>query len=38
MKKLNYFEKRDVINQKKIGAITSNLPEFVYDFFIGIEL
>ena len=37
MKKLNYFEKRDVINQKKIGAITSNLPEFVYDFFIGIE-
>lgn len=37
MKKLSYFEKRDISNQKKIGSITANLPDFVYDFFIGIE-
>ncbi len=37
MKKLSYFERRDISNQKKIGSITANLPDFVYDFFIGIE-
>ena len=37
MKNLSYFEKRDLSNQKKIGKIVSDLPEFVYDYFIGIE-
>lgn len=34
---MSYFEKRDLSNQKKIGAIVSQLPEYVYDYFIGIE-
>ena len=37
MSKLNYFEKRDLINNKKVGSYCENLPEFCYDFFIGIE-
>ncbi len=37
MNKLDYFQKRDISNQKKIGRIIADLPEFVYDFFIGIE-
>lgn len=35
--KLNYFEKRDLINNKKTGNYCEKLPEFCYDFFIGIE-
>lgn len=37
MAKLNYFEKRDLNNTKKMGNYCSQLPEFCYDFFIGIE-
>lgn len=37
MKRLNYFEKRDLINITKVGKYSEDLPEFCYDFFIGIE-
>lgn len=37
MPKLSYFEQRDLSNTKKIGKYCSKLPEFCYDFFIGIE-
>lgn len=37
MKTLSYFEKRDLTNQKKIRHRTAQLPDFCYDFFIGIE-
>ena len=37
MKTLSYFEKRDLSNQKKIRRLTADLPDFCYDFFIGIE-
>ena len=38
MKILSYFEKRDLINMQKIGAYLSELPEYCYDFFTGMEL
>ncbi len=34
---LTYFEKRDLTNQKKIRTSASELPDFCYDYFIGIE-
>lgn len=37
MKTLSYYEKRDLDNMQKIGSYLSNLPEFCYDYFIGIE-
>ena len=37
MKKLSYYEKRDLDNMQKIGSYLSNLPEFCYDYFTGIE-
>ncbi len=37
MKTLSYFEKRDLTNQRKIRQRTAELPDFCYDFFIGIE-
>lgn len=37
MAKLNYFEKRDFINNRKVGEYAKNLPEFCYDYFIGVE-
>ena len=37
MAKLNYFEKRDLKNNKKVRDYCSKLPDFCNDFFIGIE-
>lgn len=37
MKNMTYFEKRDLKNMQKIGAYLSNLPEYCFDYFIGIE-
>lgn len=37
VKSLTYFEKRDLNNQKKIRKQIATLPDFCYDFFIGIE-
>lgn len=37
MKQMSYFEKRDLDNMQKIGSYLSNLPEFCYDYFTGIE-
>lgn len=37
MKILSYFEKRDLVNNRKVGNYSKNLPDFCYDFFIGIE-
>lgn len=37
MKSLSYFEKRDLNNQKKIRKLLATLPDFCYDYFIGIE-
>lgn len=37
MNNLNYYEKRDLDNQKKIRKIIATLPDFCYDYFIGIE-
>ncbi|MBP3619596.1 MAG: tyrosine-type recombinase/integrase [Clostridia bacterium] len=37
MKTLSYYEKRDLDNMQKIGSYLSNLPEFCYDYFTGIE-
>ena len=37
MAKLSYFEKRDISNNMKVGEYSQNLPDFCYDFFIGIE-
>lgn len=38
MKTLSYFEKRDLNNMEKIGSYLSDLPEYCYDFFTGMEL
>ncbi len=37
MKPLSYFEKRDLISQRKIRESAAELPDFCYDYFIGIE-
>lgn len=37
MNNLTYFEKRDLKNTQKVGNYLSNLPEYCYDFFTGIE-
>lgn len=37
MKNLSFYEKRDLKNMQKIGQYLSELPEFCYDFFTGIE-
>lgn len=37
MKPLTYYEKRDITNMKKIGNYLVKLPEYCYDYFIGVE-
>ena len=37
MAKLTYFEDRNRKNNLKVGKYCENLPEFCYDYFIGIE-
>ncbi len=37
MEKLDYFQKRDLDNMKKIGNYLSTLPDYCFDFFTGIE-
>lgn len=37
MKNLSYYEKRDLDNMQRIGSYLTNLPEFCYDYFTGIE-
>lgn len=37
MKKMSYYEKRDLKNMQKIGSYLSTLPEYCYYFFTGIE-
>ncbi len=37
MKNMTYHEKRDLDNMHKIGNYLSKLPEFCYDYIIGIE-
>lgn len=37
MAKLTYFEERNKKNNMSVGKYCENLPEFCYDFFIGIE-
>lgn len=34
---LSYYEKRDIQNRLKTGKYSENLPEFCYDFLVGIE-
>ncbi len=35
--KMNFYEKRDLNNRKKMAKYTELLPDFCQDFFIGIE-
>ena len=37
MKKMTYYEKRDLLNMRKIGNYTSLLPEYCYDYFVAME-
>lgn len=37
MAKVSFYEKRDIANRIKTGQYLENLPEFCYDFFVGIE-
>jgi len=37
MKRLSFYEKRDLINMNKTGTYLMDMPEFCYDFIIGIE-
>ena len=37
MKTLSFYEKRDLKNMQKVGNYLSQLPDFCYDFFTGIE-
>ncbi len=37
MEKISYFDKRDILNTKKIAKNLENLPSFCRDFVIGIE-
>ena len=37
MKKMSYYEKRDLENMQKIGNYLTKLPEYCYDYIIGIE-
>ncbi len=37
MAKQSFYEKRDNDNRKKTGANVEKLPDFCYDFFIGVE-
>ncbi|MBE7073786.1 MAG: integrase [Clostridiales bacterium] len=34
---LNFYQKRDVQNRMKMAKYTSQLPDFCFDYFIGIE-
>lgn len=34
---LSFYEKRDIQNRLKTGKYSENLPEFCYDFLVGIE-
>ncbi len=37
MSNLSYYEKRDLKNMQTVGHYLSNLPDYCYDFFTGIE-
>lgn len=37
MRNLSYYETRDLKNMQKIGSYLSNLPDYCYDYFTGIE-
>lgn len=37
MDKLSFYEKRDIQNRIKTGKYLDTLPEFCYDFFVGVE-
>lgn len=37
MEKMNFYQKRDIQNRIKTGKYSENLPEFCYDFLVGIE-
>ena len=37
MKKMSYYDQRDIQNMQKIGNYLSTLPDFCFDFFTGIE-
>lgn len=37
MEKASFYEKRDISNRIKTGKYLDNLPDFCYDFFVGME-
>ncbi len=37
MEKPSFYERRDMQNRIKTGKYLDNLPEFCYDFFVGVE-
>lgn len=37
MAKMNYYEKRDILNRQRMAKYTEKLPDYCMDFFIGIE-
>ncbi len=37
MEKPSFYERRDMQNRVKTGKYLDNLPEFCYDFFVGVE-
>ena len=37
MKKISFYEKRDLQNRLKMSKYTERLPDYCLDFFIGIE-
>ena len=37
MEEMSFFDKRDLVNRKKIGNVCAELPDYCYDFFIGME-
>lgn len=37
MEKMSYYQKRDIQNRLKTGKYAENLPEYCYDFLVGIE-
>ena len=37
MAKPSFYEQRDLQNRLKTGKYSENLPEFCYDFLVGIE-
>lgn len=37
MAKMNYYEKRDILNRQRMAKYIEKLPDYCMDFFIGIE-